>query len=771
MGVRKSRTSRSSSPASRSRERRTVASRTYPLPLAKHQPAVVEDSPNAEQRQDLIPEPARPSRSTLDGPLTAYVAMILLGLAAGWQCSASQEILAAAVGPDAETTAMVVAIALLAAAVGPWLPGRLIVGVARLIQRRGRQANEPNADTSGTLWMLRAVRGRDDSLLWLSISVLACAAGGLSLVTLLLMGPFAHVYQYLLQHFFWTNLTLSAVEWLGTAVVIGPSWIVYGLLISTLAAVVGRNEPARQPPGVIAGAVAGPGLALLISATWGTGLLSGGQEFMAGVLPVFIVAALAAKMSQRTAEPPSSVVRETAAPELPGRAEGLIWVLLVIWGIAAALAGTGWVLCRQANAQGWASPHAEWGWYITVLGVGTAAAWWHARHQTRSTSGCGMAAWAAGIGAGAASAMAAFRPAGMLSGIIQILLLGLTLGYALHYAELAWLARSGSETQGFAQLASAVLAGLAAGFMAARWWAGAALGPVGLLTAGALLMMALGGIVQIYEEDRPARIRHRRLALVFASLAGAILLFPAATRRWDAWEASRRRTPTPTELSWLTATELAPARRVCLIGVDGNIAVKWSGLGKARVDVFARPTVGPVANPSARPPGRTRLVRGSPFRALRLEHQLYDLVYQQGCRPGNTDGLAEYSFEWLSRLACLTMPDGEIVIDVPLSGMTPEAVVTIAATLQRAADAPTRWAFAGVEGEPVIRLSVSPESSQVPISDDVTWAAADLLLTGHETVRIHSIQHDRLTPLLKASPRLPVDQLIRWLRSRRDKEG
>jgi hypothetical protein len=732
-------------------------------------PTAAEDPGNTERRQDLIPEPAGRIRFTLDGPLTAYVAMILLGLAAGWQCSASQKILAAAIGPDAETTAMVVAIALLAAAVGPWLPGRLIVGVARLIQKRGWQIKEPNADITSTLWMLRAVRGRDDSLLWLSISVLSCTAGGLSLITLLLMDPFAQVYQYLLQHFFWTSLTLSGIEWLGTAVVIGPSWIVHGLLISTLAAVVGRNEPARQPPGVIAGAVAGPGLALLISATWGTGLLSGGQEFMAGVLPVFVVAALAAKMSQRTTESPNAVVRETAAPELPGRAEGLIWLLLVIWGIAAALAGTGWVLCRQVNAPGWASPHTQWGWYITVLGAGTAAAWWHARHQTRSTSGCGMAAWAAGIGAGGASAMAAFRPAGMLSGIIQVLLLGLTFGYALHYAELAWLARSGSETQGFAQLASAVLAGLAAGFMAARWWAVTALGPVGLMTAGALLMMALGGIVQIYEEDRPARIRHRRLALVFASLAGAILLFPAATGRWDTWETSHRVAPASTELTWLAAAELAPARRVCLIGVDGNGAIRWPGLGKARVDVFARPTAGAATGSSDRPPGRTRLVRASPFRALRLEHQVYDLVYQQGCWAGRTDSLAEYSVEWLSRLASLTMPDGEIVIDVPLAGMTPEAVVTIATTLERAANAPVRWTSARLAGQPVFRLAANPESSEMPTPDDATWAPADLLLAGHERVRIHSIQRDRITPLIETAPSPSAEQLLRWLDSHRDK--
>jgi hypothetical protein len=183
------------------------------------------------------------------------------------------------------------------------------------------------------------------------------------------------------------------------------------------------------------------------------------------------------------------------------------------------------------------------------------------------------------------------------------------------------------------------------------------------------------------------------------------------------------------------------------------------------VDVFAYPTAELATGPSTRPPGRTRLLRASPFRALRLEHQPYDLVYQQGRCAGRTDCLAEYSVEWLSRLACLTLPDGQVVIDVPLFGMTPEAVATIAATLQRAVNAPARWASTSVAGQPVLRLTASPESSEPPGLENTTWASADLLLAGHDKVRIHSIQHDRLGPLIEASPHPSANQLIRWLES------
>jgi hypothetical protein len=716
-------------------------------------------------RADFLPRIGDWSRSVLDGPLAAYASMLLLGLAIGWQCSASQRIFAAAIGPDPETTSMVVGVALLAAAVGPWLPGRVILGIARFIQRRGRRSREPDDDVIGSLLVLRATRERDRSLIWLSISVLACAAGVLSLLTLMLMRPVAGTYHYVLQHFFWTNATLSGLEWLGTTLLIGPSWVLHGLLITTLASAVGRERPVRQRPGLIAAIVAGPGLALLLISKWRAETLSGAQEFMVGVLPLFIVAAMAARMSQRADKPPRTAPPVETAPELPGGAEGLIWVLLVVWGIATALAGTGWVTCRHIAARDWPSAHTQWGWYLLVLGLGTAVAWQHARHQTRSASGCGMAAWTAGLGAGAASVLASFYPGRPWSELLQLLLPGLTFGYALHYAELAWLARSGSETQGFAQLVSAVLAGLAVGVIAGRWWALEALGPVGMMTAGALIMMALGGIVQIYEEDRPARIRHQRLALVFSSLAAAIILFPAATRRWDRWEAARVAPPLPTDLTWLAAAELPSARRICLVGVDGDSSARWAGLGKARVDIIPNAWAGPVRGIRPRLPGRTRFLDASAFRALRLEHELYDLVYQQGPSSARTDGWAEYSIEWLSRLASLTMPDGEIVLDVTLKGMNRQAIATIIATLQHAASAPATWSLVSVAGQPTIRLKTIHRASIPAAPADPTWATADAIVALASDRRVHSIQHDRLTPLLRKSPPPSTDDLIRWLES------
>ena len=70
----------------------------------------------------------------------------------------------------------------------------------------------PVADGTGTFWMLRAIRDRDESLMWLVLSILACLAGAVSLVTLAISGTLIELYHYLLKHFFWTNLTLAVME-------------------------------------------------------------------------------------------------------------------------------------------------------------------------------------------------------------------------------------------------------------------------------------------------------------------------------------------------------------------------------------------------------------------------------------------------------------------------------------------------------------------------------------------------------------------------------
>ena len=115
------------------------------------------------------------------GPLPVRPVAVLIGLAAGWQWSGMRTILASAIDPLPATTTMLGAIVLLTTAVGPWLPERIIHWIAHIIGRRSRQADMPVADGTGTFWMLRAIRDRDESLMWLVLALLASLAGAVSL--------------------------------------------------------------------------------------------------------------------------------------------------------------------------------------------------------------------------------------------------------------------------------------------------------------------------------------------------------------------------------------------------------------------------------------------------------------------------------------------------------------------------------------------------------------------------------------------------------------
>ena len=700
--------------------------------------------------------------------LPAHPVAILLGLAVGWQWSGMQRVLAAVIDPLPTTATMVAAIALLTAALGPWLPERLVLGIARLIRRRSRRTADRAADDTGTFWMLRAVRERDESLMWLALAVLATGAGLVSLITLgMTRVVAAPLYHHLLDRFFWTNLTLAALEWSGVALLIGLSWVIHGLMATLLAPVLASSSRSpRDPTGVVAGILLGLGMAWLIHEAWTNRGLSGRQEFLAGVLVMFLLAGVAAWLSQRMERlrrgPPEA---EADPPELIAGAEGLIWLSLVVWGIAAVLVGAGWLACRPVGLVGASAIASGVGGYTLVTAIGMAAASFHTRRRKRSASGCGMAAWTAGVGAGVVATLTAHWPAGTAASVSVVLLIALPFGYALHYAERAWLARVGSETLGFAQLTSAIMGGLGIGLIAVRWWALPMLGSMGTMTAGALLMLATGGLMQIYENHRPARVRHLRLALVFASLAAAIVAFPSDVRRWSRW-AHQHRAPTSTTLGldWLATRELPSARRICLIGLDPAPASRWLALGPARVDIMP---LGIQVDRDAPPLpriGRTRILHMSAFRTFRLQHLEYDLVYQR-CNPRHRVGrFAEYSIEWLGRLSDRTLSGGQVIIDVPVGRLTPEAIAIIAATFRHAMPGPTCWTLIDRDGQPGIRLATNARSARtVKAGEDTPWAPVEWLLAGHPRARPHSIERDRITRALRSATAESATSTMEWL--------
>jgi len=687
---------------------------------------------------------------------------ILVGLAMGWQWVGMKMILMSVLGPAPTLVAMWAAIVLLMTGLGPWLPEQIILRITSLRRFRPKRNEDDFDGKTGTEWILKAVRERDESLTWLTFAFLTGTAGVVSLIVLALSGVFAHVYEWLIQRFFWTELTLTLLDWGGVAFLVGLSWVLNGLIVAVLPPVIGaRRQHHRDPPGVVSGVLVGLGLALWCHEWWANRGLSGEQAYIIGVLPMFVLAGISAKWSQRTAELRRSGSEEETAPEVRPEGEGLIWMSLVVWGIAAVWAGWGWLACvRSADPEAGAAGQGVC-WYVLLIGAGVAAASYPARRRSQSASGCGMAAWVAGIGMGLAATLMSRGSLGWPGAGVCLPLMALPLGYALHYSERAWLARVGSETLGFALCISAILGGAAVGVILAHWWAMPTLGAMGLMCVGSLLMLAFGGLIQVYEQDRALRIREQRLALVFASLACAIVVFPGNARQWGATTGSQRN-PTAVEAA---LPSLVGANRICLIGVRPDAVELSSELSTVRADVLPG-LLGDERGSNGRVRDlRVNQVGPDAARALSLTRRRYDLIYHQNRANGHTSRFSEYSFEWFERLAQHTTLGGFVYVDVPLRGLNAPAVRVIASTFEQALDARAQWMLFTDVDAPLLRLRATPGRQGVTDSSLVgQWSSVETLLADGPAVKQHMLRRDRISGILASGKGNVPAALVIWLR-------
>ncbi len=759
-----SRSRSASAGGSRTGGRKVKSGPTRPVPSAsKVAPEKAAPLPSAAMEGMLAVRPDKGinPRSRLDLSLAGLSGIIeplsiLVGLAAGWQLCGMRMIVAAALDPLPATTIMVVAIALLAAALGPWFPERIVLWITRMVVKRTRIHAGPVGDFSGTFWMLRAARERDPATHWLAVSVLSTVAALAALLTLALSGPVIQLYHYFLERFFWTSTTLAFLEWAGVSLFLGSSWALNGLVISTLWSVWGAGQVApRHSVGVPTGLITGFTLAAWTHEIWVNGGLSGGQSYMLGILPMFILAGVAAKRSQQLDFPPRQpLVADNATPEFSASAEGLIWISLVTWGVATAWAVQGWIACRGMITPHH-SPALELAGFLFVIGLGFLLLSNKNCRHGGTASGCGMALWAAGLGIAATATCMAFWPAGHLAGLLQALCIGWPIGYALRYTKRAWLARVGSETLGHEQLLSAVFGGLGIGLLSGYFWVGPKLGAMGVLSAGALLLLAWGGLLQIYVNDRPVRIQHQRLALVFISLAGAIALLPIDARKWAEYRRGRAQSaPVGVQLDWPGADVPLLGRRVALIGVSADEALMWPASQMTNVEVM------PLASSwsSARPPvhlsNHVISWGDSALRRFRYDRSLYNLIYQR-CRSAPClTRFAEYSDEWLVLLAAHVASGGQVIVDVPINGLNAEAVGVIAATFRQAMPGPVGWTLVQTEQTYLRLMALMGDRAHSIPSLKGLWMPLDRILT--EDGRPHSIRRDRITQRLSIKGLKPV---------------
>jgi hypothetical protein len=716
-----------------------------------------------EYQNELRDEPRRPSpRRRFAVPLAA----LLIGLGAGWQWAGLRLILSAVIDPLAKTTTMLTAIALLAAAAGPWVPVRILPAAARLSRRLcGRSA--PPEGNGPTFWMLRAVHERDESMLWLAVAVLSSLSACLVLVTTGLLIVAGRAYRTLIEDFFWTGLTLSGLEWVGTAVLTAPAW---GITAITLAALppllAAQKQDPRSVPGLLAAFLAGTGLACLAHDWLADRGLSGEQQLLMASLPLFALAALSVFRSQESQPPPTFRGDQPEEPPELARGEHLTLLALAAWGTGTVLVGTGWVEGMSQTGIAGAALTRLWpSFYLLVLASGLAAGLLKTR--MRPEDHCGRALWLAGVAAGAGVTLACRLPEGWAGLVIQFAVICVPAGWALGQAGRAWLAHSGVRARGWGQLSTAVLVGTAVGLMIGRWAGFPHLGPMGTMAAGALILLSVGGIVIIFEESSPSGIRHRRLALVFASLAAAILLFPAdIQRRARASRQQSIRTAPRGELESVLDMALPGARRFCVIGLDVT--------GPAQQLTRAAGPAALVSLSYAFSPQHERATSApdlaswdNAFRALRLDRGVYDLIYQRGPLQQTGGRFPGYTLEWFERLVRHLAPGGVVVVDVPLAGLTPDAISVIAATFQRAAGRPGHWNIRPWCGEWHLRLYSTFPGQVAELSEPFPQTAPlRILLPVARPAGTHSLRRDRVTATLVSGPGQDRD-LLEWLTSQR----
>jgi hypothetical protein len=331
-------------------------------------------------------------------------------------------------------------------------------------------------------------------------------------------------------------------------------------------------------------------------------------------------------------------------------------------------------------------------------------------------------------------------------------------GPALQCFSREWLARAPSRSGGLIHLGMLLLAGAAAGLAAARWWALPQMGPMGALTVGSLAMLALGGLLELYGEELPSWSLRLRLAVVFGSLAVAIIMFPAYTRWWTRHEQRSVAVGGSSGLSRDAMIELvAGVRTACLIGVEP------AALGELAEGRTTQVEVLPLSSwrlPTPRRKGEQRIqaVSMPAPRALRLTRARYQFVYQ--CLRSEHDSAGLYcSAEWLGELNEHLAEGGILMVDVPLSGLDPAAVVDIAGTFQHVSTSPCFWATTAGP-EPRFLLCTQSAVEQVELIAGFNWSSVNALVSSSEG-RVQSIRSGRVG--LSSSGRANTHRLLEWL--------
>jgi len=441
--------------------------------------------------------------------LAACVAA-LVAAGAGTQAAGLFAISAATLGPTPGTAAWVVAICLVAAAVGLMLPEQLVVHFVRSAWARARGVPAPDSPAGGDRQVVR------HGVLWLALAAILVAAATAAMVALAGLMLMDRFYPRLLGAFLWTPAAARTAECLVSMVVLSPLLVLYGVSLTFVHAVYRRPDEGSElvdlPALVVvslAGGIAVGQLVLLPRSTASHVVLLGvGLLCVAALLSV-----LAAGIVERRA-----VGADQPTAHVPPEAADTVAAVLLCVGTWGFVLGTLVVsVSSAAGALGLFNGSAAMCGFLAATGVGIGVG-------SRAAPRSGMLwPFSAAMLLTAVLCLIALCIVGRLGGLsagVLAVIGAMGLGVALAAGRGGLATRLAGESRRMAEALAAALVGLACGVSLAKAWLVPWLGwPAGVAVAG-LVAAASAGVLATADRRTSATTSVGLTAAALAVLLG-----------------------------------------------------------------------------------------------------------------------------------------------------------------------------------------------------------------------------------------------------------
>ena len=644
--------------------------------------------------------------------------------------------------PLPRTASLAIAAALLAAAVGSWLPQRAMAWASR----SGRRSGEALASAIPSDVLPHTITPAQRGLLWVVLAVAALAAGTLGLILLWATGPVEDAHRWVAERFFLSPVELLAADFAAIAVTLIPPWLAMGLAIACLYSLTAGYElPGRTGGGLAGAMLIGAGLAMA-AGTSEVLQASPGRTALVGTLPIFVAAVLAVGRAGK--RQPVDLDPQSGDAQLPEWAPEAGYALLgtlVAWGAVVGTMLSVWprVIATGLKLLPVVEGRAQ-GWLALMVGLGVVVGGLLARRHGRPAAGCGLAMVLAGIATGGTIAGCALAGTlgqkhttdslGMTTGLVLSALSigGLAVGGAYPYLRRALIVQSGSPSVARAQVMTAALTGVVMGAVAAPCWIVPEAGTLVALASASLVALATGGLLVIFDVGGTPNGRRWRLATVFVGLMGLLIGLPTVSRQWLRWDrniaalregpwltasltrraevviepGAARLLPTPTATSATrrglrAVMQLCGTPDRCWLISSGELAIdRLIANDRQRIEAVCYDPLGATLFDGVRPDGRApTLPIRSPvpaLRALRWVRTRYDLIVIAPVPGSHLANAAIWSAESLNRAVRRIAPRGVLAGLIPPAAFGRVELATFVATF--AACAPSN-AHAGLVGQ------------------------------------------------------------------------